>query len=227
MPTIHPGHRPLPYYRWYPSDYRLSRHAQRLTYIERGLYRELLDECWLEGCIPDDLAQLADICNCPIGVMRRAWAKLKELFEPITGMDGILLKNRRLELERTIQDRRRAQTKAAGALGGKAKQTLASAKHPSYRKGKERRGEDTENPQFSTREQLNPAHHALLTLRQAVWTAGQDGRRDLNWQTVPAAIRARCRVAWLASGWSVEEFDQGKDFGNSKRFCAAYNTEIP
>ena len=74
---------------------------------------------------------------------------------------------------------------------------------------------------------LSPAHHALLTLRQAVWTAGQDGRRDLNWQTVPAAIRARCRVAWLASGWSVEEFDEGKDFGNSKRFCAAYNTETP
>lgn len=41
----------LPYYRWHWRDYRANRKVQRMTYIERGLYRELLDECWAEGFI--------------------------------------------------------------------------------------------------------------------------------------------------------------------------------
>ena len=43
---MHDANLPLPYYRWYVTDYRASRNANRLSCTERGLYRELLDECF-------------------------------------------------------------------------------------------------------------------------------------------------------------------------------------
>lgn len=70
---------------------------------------------------------------------------------------------------------------------------------------------------------LTPAQYAILRLREAVWQAGTDGRLDIRWPNVPDEIRDRARRAWLASGWNVAEFHEGKDFGNSKRFCAAFD----
>jgi hypothetical protein len=61
----------LPYYRWHWRDYRANRKVQRMTYVERGLYRELLDECWAEGFISDDLGALAEVCGCPRDVLAR------------------------------------------------------------------------------------------------------------------------------------------------------------
>lgn len=117
---------PLPYYRWYVKDFRASRRVQKLTYVQRGLYRELLDECWISGSIPDDLAKLADICACPIGVIADAWEALKPMFEPTSGMDGMFLNNTRLEDERTEADKVRAARSLSGAKGAKAKQMLAN-----------------------------------------------------------------------------------------------------
>ncbi len=127
----HNAAKPLPYYRWYTRDYRASRHANALTYIDRGLLRELLDECWEEGFIPDDLKKLAEICRCPVGVMSRAWPRLQAFFHPLEGLDGQLLTNPRLELERTESDGIRVKRSAAGRAGGVAKsltrQMLANA----------------------------------------------------------------------------------------------------
>ena len=64
--------RVLPYYKWFWQDWRANRKIQRMTYIEKGLYRELLDECWVEGFIPDDIEELADICGCPKEIMANA-----------------------------------------------------------------------------------------------------------------------------------------------------------
>lgn len=117
--------KPLPYLRWYVSDYRASRRVQRLTWQERGLYRELLDECWIEGCIPDDADKLAEIAGCPKGVMAEAWTNLKPMFVPIEGMDGMYLTSRRLEVERSEDDAFRVKRSLAGQKGGLAKATRA------------------------------------------------------------------------------------------------------
>jgi uncharacterized protein YdaU (DUF1376 family) len=119
--------RPLPYYRWYVADYRASRAVQRMDYITKGLYRELLDECWVEGAIPDDIEKLADICGCPIGVMADAWKVLRPRFSPLVGMDGTYMTMTRLEVERTDSDKLRATRALAGAKGGRAKAN--SGKH--------------------------------------------------------------------------------------------------
>ncbi len=94
---------PLPYYKWLVLDYRASRNANALGYIARGLYRELLDECWMEGHVPDDITKLAVICRCPVSVMQREWVKLRTLFVPVDG-DDARLTNAKLECQRTETD---------------------------------------------------------------------------------------------------------------------------
>jgi len=112
---------PLPYYRWYVQDYRASRGAQRLTWQERGIYRELLDECWDKGVIPDDIEKLAEIARCPVGPMAEAWPNIRRLFESVEGMDGIFLQHRRIEIERSVEDKERIRKANAGRKGGLAK----------------------------------------------------------------------------------------------------------
>lgn len=63
---------------------------------------------------------------------------------------------------------------------------------------------------------------AIAELRGAVWEAGYDGTRKINWERVHAHHRERVKQAFLASGWTLEEFDAGKDFGNSKKFITVY-----
>lgn len=127
----------LPYYKWFWQDWRANRAVQRMTYIQRGLYRELLDECWAEGFIPDDIEKLADICGCPAEVMADAWQVLSKCF--VAAGDGVLI-NEKLHTLRTDKDAERARKAANGSAGGKAKslkqkddeanakQVLASAK---------------------------------------------------------------------------------------------------
>jgi hypothetical protein len=135
----------LPYYQWRVRDFRASRKVQRMGYIARGFYRELLDEEWLEGSLPADMAALAEICVCPVRVMEKAWPEILPCFREV---DGRFI-NDKLESLRTEQDALRVKRKTAGYLGGiakqnsaDAKQVLASAEQVTYRREEERREED-------------------------------------------------------------------------------------
>jgi uncharacterized protein YdaU (DUF1376 family) len=109
--------RTLPYYKWFWQDWRANRKIQRMSYIERGLYRELLDECWVEGSIPNDLKELADICGCPDEVMADAWQVLSSCF---VLSDGVLV-NEKLHSLRTEKDGERLKKAENGKKGGIAK----------------------------------------------------------------------------------------------------------
>jgi uncharacterized protein YdaU (DUF1376 family) len=108
------GVKPLPYYRWYVGDYLASARVQKLTYIEKGLYRQLLDECWRKGYIPDDCVRLAEICGCPVGVMVKSWRALRKMWITLPYGDGDFLTSDRLEVERTEEDTKRVQASLAG-----------------------------------------------------------------------------------------------------------------
>ena len=141
--------RHLPYYKWFWQDWRSNRKVIRMNYIERGLYRELLDECWIEGSVPDDIEELADICECPVEVMQGAWHMLSKCFILQDGR----WHNEKLESLRTEKDRIRLVRQVAGRSGGlsKAKKIVANAKQnlasdskchiEEKRREKERRGE--------------------------------------------------------------------------------------
>jgi uncharacterized protein YdaU (DUF1376 family) len=118
----------LPYYRWHWRDYRANRKVKRMDYVARGLYRELLDECWAEGFIPNDIAKLSEICGCPERVLAKAWKVIAIAFREIE--PGILISERMNE-ERTEKDSHRIKCAISGRLGGISKvtgeRTLANA----------------------------------------------------------------------------------------------------
>lgn len=131
----------LPYYKWLWRDWRANRRVQRMHFVARGLYRELLDEQWSEGSIPNELSELADICGCPIEVMEEHWEEIRTYFHERP--DGRLV-NGKMETQRTDQDSSRIKQADSGRRGAFAKLnkineglasaegSLASAEQPPY-----------------------------------------------------------------------------------------------
>lgn len=115
--------RPLGYYKWFWQDFRADRNVQRMDYVAKGLYRELLDECWVEGNLPVDHQSLADLCDCPVEVLANAWQMLSKCFLEIDGR----LVSPLIESLRTEQDSLRVKRAASGKLGGVAKSSVVSA----------------------------------------------------------------------------------------------------
>jgi hypothetical protein len=108
----------LSYYKWLWRDFRANRKVQRMGYIAKGLYRELLDEAWSEGSIPTDMESLADICGCPVEVITAEWPKIAPCW--IDNGNGRLV-NDKLDSLRTATDAERVVKAQAGRLGGLAK----------------------------------------------------------------------------------------------------------
>jgi uncharacterized protein YdaU (DUF1376 family) len=122
--TVRGERDPLPYYPWFVKDFRANRKVQRMNYVERGLYRELLDECWEEGSIPDDPLRLAEMCNCPPGVMVEAWPKIRACFTATDALDGMYLVNPKLE---SIRDEIEAK-RDLRSMAGKTSAMLRASK---------------------------------------------------------------------------------------------------
>ncbi len=108
-------------YPWYIADWRESETRIKLSLAERGLYRELLDYCYLEGSVPTDEVQLSRIACCTLGDIHRHLRVVRSLFYEKAGRlyhakaDEVLLK-----LERYHE-----QKKHAGAASGKSRRERA------------------------------------------------------------------------------------------------------
>jgi hypothetical protein len=89
-----------------------------MHFIARGLYRELLDEQWSEGSIPNELSELAEICGCSVAVVQEHWEEIRTYFQERP--DGRLV-NKKMETQRTAQDLTRVQLADSGRRGGIAK----------------------------------------------------------------------------------------------------------
>jgi hypothetical protein len=61
-------------------DWRNSETRARLSLAERGLFRELLDQCHMEGSIPDDPKVLARICGCTLKEFNRTFHNIRDQF---------------------------------------------------------------------------------------------------------------------------------------------------
>ena len=71
---------PLAWYPWYWHRWQRSRRVLRLTLAARGLYRELLDECWRVGRIPDDPNAIAALTFADEQDVLRAWPTVRPFF---------------------------------------------------------------------------------------------------------------------------------------------------
>lgn len=120
-----PNLEPLPYYKWLWRDWRSNRRVQRMSWAAKGLYRDLLDEQWAEGSIPNDIHDLADICGCPTAVMQQYWPEIEQCFDERE--DGRLI-NAKMENQRTDLDAKRIKQSDAGRKGGNTKLLNIKAK---------------------------------------------------------------------------------------------------
>lgn len=72
----------LPWYRWFASDWRSSETRCSMDAAERGVYREALDLCYLEGSIPADEATLMRLLAVTPEEFARTWPKVSAKFAP-------------------------------------------------------------------------------------------------------------------------------------------------
>jgi uncharacterized protein YdaU (DUF1376 family) len=118
------SNRELPMMPWYPDQFAASTAAW--TWIERAVYRALLDAQWALGALPQSEARLSKLVGMPSNGFRKAWRTVKEKFPP-DPRGG--LRNVRLEEHRLSALARKQARVNAGRLGGvaKAKQSSSNA----------------------------------------------------------------------------------------------------
>jgi len=78
------------WHRWFHGRWLLSASRIMNTLETRGLYRDLLDMCYQEGCIPDNREALIRIAACSAEEFDRAWPSIKAKFVPHPDKPGWL-----------------------------------------------------------------------------------------------------------------------------------------
>jgi len=106
----------LPYYRWFPGDY--IRDTRRLSMLQHGAYRLLLDEYMVTGKpLPNDLPALYRICGAVSGEEHSA---IRYVLEEFFRLDGPVWKHKRCDDELSRQSERAASARdSAGKRWGK------------------------------------------------------------------------------------------------------------
>jgi len=107
-----------PAYQWYVKDWRSSRKVQLMTYQQRGMYREMLDEQWEEFSLPDSPHAVAALLGGHAGIWEKEWKTLRACFTLIS--EG-RIQNKRLEKERAKQRNRREAGSRGGQNSGKSR----------------------------------------------------------------------------------------------------------
>ena len=123
MPRTSRLESPMPWYRWYASRWRLDRHYQRLSLAEKGLLRELLDECYLEGSFPADPIALVEFLGGELGAIKEMLPRVLPWFE-LSGQDQYSSPD--IEEARIEQDeyRQRQAERRMGKKSGKGTTTV-------------------------------------------------------------------------------------------------------
>jgi uncharacterized protein YdaU (DUF1376 family) len=112
------GNGKAPAYLWYPKDYLADANTVLMTLEQEGAYRRLLDYCWLEGSIPNDMEELGRLCKgLNPDKMRKVWKAI----EPCFRKRGGKWVHPRLDVERKKQKANREAKSRAGKLGAEAR----------------------------------------------------------------------------------------------------------
>jgi uncharacterized protein YdaU (DUF1376 family) len=95
----------LPWYPLYPSDFDTDERVRGMTDEEVGFFIRLLNHCWINGSIPDDVEEIARIMGRDLEHARRLWQRVGQCFVAHPSLGGRLV-NPRLEIERVESLRR-------------------------------------------------------------------------------------------------------------------------
>lgn len=114
-------------YMWSVKDWRSDDVYRLLSTEQKGAYRELIDECWVQKRIPNDQTLLARIAGLTVAAFKRLWKLIKDKFEEIDG--GQWLRSRRLELDRGRLDGIRSLRSKAGKVSAQKRKFNTKATH--------------------------------------------------------------------------------------------------
>lgn len=102
-------------YMWSVPDWRTDEMYVELDNREQGIYRNLLDECFLAGSITADPIILARFVREPLDYFNLVWAKIRHKFRSIH--NGERLTNPRMNVDRrrlqTIREKRKKSASTA------------------------------------------------------------------------------------------------------------------
>jgi len=98
---------------WFPSDYLTA--TRHMSLAERGLYTDLLFYEWLQGPLPREPKQLAQLVGCRLTEFLRHWPTVQPKFADTPA--GLV--NARLEQHRTKALELSEKRARIGAHGGK------------------------------------------------------------------------------------------------------------
>ena len=102
----------LPWFSWYPSDFRGSPHVALMSFAARGAYRELLDVSWGVGPIKDPRKAIKLLGGSPA-----LWDEIAPCWTE--GPDGWT--QERLEVERELALQRTEKASKAGKASARAR----------------------------------------------------------------------------------------------------------
>jgi hypothetical protein len=101
-----------------PVRFRESQTVKLMSVDARLFYREVLDEIWINGSVPDDASKTARILKLPEDRFIPAWEEFRMALIS-TRKDAQKLTSPALEFERTRRNKFRKQQKLSGQTGGR------------------------------------------------------------------------------------------------------------
>lgn len=124
MSPRRPTRQKAPAYQWYPKDYISDSAVMAMTLEAQGLYRFLLDVCWLDGGLPMRSHELWRIGRCDsLEHFEQLWPAIAPKFYEKDGK----YQNRRLDEERKKQANNRKQRQLAAEKRWKLEQDSRNA----------------------------------------------------------------------------------------------------
>ena len=131
----------LPYFRWYPADAIADEKYCSLNDAELGFYHRCLDHAWVNGGLPADLTELAELFHRTRTQLDKVWLKVSKCWYE---QDGRLF-NRRQEEERAhVIEKSEANRRPGNA---NAKKLNANAFSEKRERVSEKRVENANDPQ--------------------------------------------------------------------------------
>lgn len=165
-------------YMWSVTDWRNDDIYKLLSTEERGAYRELIDECWINGSIPKDHLLLARMCGLSDAAFKQVWPLLQPKFENCRDNSKRLV-SRRLEKDRKrLDDIRIRRTRAAKSGAAARWQTHAIGNADAMAKNAQTQTQTTDSEEEKKKQQS-----LALLLRngfEQLWQRYpvKDGRKD-------------------------------------------------
>lgn len=173
---------------WSVTDWRTDELFLTLNNHEKGIYRELLDECWINGSISDSPEVLALLCRESVETMAALWAKVSSKF-PYISQGRVTSK--RLEKDRKRLEFIRSERRKAGQLGG-----IANAKQ--MRSKQEAKGKQKVASAYNyILNQSDSIEASAIAKRSQTQTA--DSRLQTREENTPSATADRFDVFWQGS----------------------------